>query len=67
METLIKMKLESVYRDAAEYILDMDKKYTGTIIISENGGDIIRSPFSDREKKMCMNIYKEVNLIMKTK
>lgn len=47
---LNKTKLESVYRDAAEYILDMDKKYTGTIIISENGGDVIRSPFSDREE-----------------
>lgn len=49
---LNKDRLETVYREASQHIANMSKKYTGTIVISENGDDIIRSSYSQSNESI---------------
>lgn len=49
---LNKSRLETIYREASQHILSMNKKYTGTIIVSEGGDDVIRTPFSSDKESL---------------
>lgn len=49
---LNKDKMETIYREASTNTSKMTKKYTGTIIINEDGDDLVRTPFSKSKDSM---------------